>query len=156
MRDLSRETGMSLAGLYYYFESKERLLYLIQKHTFTTIVERLKTRLEGVSDAEERPFMIRALQVKTLNRDKPARDRELRPIITRLAEATRLVGHASAVLGQLEPLLREFWNVPAEKEVCIAGFQERGLESLLRAYLGTGAADAWPAAASCSRYATQL
>ena len=43
MRDLSRESGMSLAGLYYYFESKERLLYLIQKHTFTTIVQRLKT-----------------------------------------------------------------------------------------------------------------
>ena len=54
MRDLSRESGMSLAGLYYYFESKERLLYLIQKHTFSTIVQRLKTRLEGVSDAEER------------------------------------------------------------------------------------------------------
>jgi len=54
MRDLSRASGMSLAGLYYYFESKERLLFLIQKHTFTTIVERLKQRLEGVSDAEER------------------------------------------------------------------------------------------------------
>ena len=54
MRDLSRESGMSLAGLYYYFESKERLLYLIQKHTFTTIVERLKTRLAGVCDAEDR------------------------------------------------------------------------------------------------------
>jgi TetR/AcrR family transcriptional regulator, cholesterol catabolism regulator len=54
MRDLSRQSGMSLAGLYYYFESKERLLYLIQKHTFTTIVQRLKARLEGVSDAEER------------------------------------------------------------------------------------------------------
>jgi AcrR family transcriptional regulator len=54
MRDLSRESGMSLAGLYYYFESKERLLYLIQKHTFTTIVQRLKSRLEGVTDAEER------------------------------------------------------------------------------------------------------
>jgi AcrR family transcriptional regulator len=54
MRDLSRATGMSLAGLYYYFESKERLLYLIQKHTFTTIVQQLKARLEGVSDAEER------------------------------------------------------------------------------------------------------
>jgi len=26
MRDLSRATGMSLAGLYHYFESKERLL----------------------------------------------------------------------------------------------------------------------------------
>lgn len=54
MRDLSRESGMSLSGLYYYFESKERLLYLIQKHTFTTIVQRLKARLEGVADAEER------------------------------------------------------------------------------------------------------
>lgn len=54
MRDLSRESGMSLAGMYYYFGSKERLLYLIQKHTFTTIVEKLKTRLQGVDDAEER------------------------------------------------------------------------------------------------------
>jgi len=54
MRDLSRATGMSLAGLYYYFESKERLLFLIQKHTFTTIVARLKKRLENVTDAEDR------------------------------------------------------------------------------------------------------
>jgi TetR/AcrR family transcriptional regulator, cholesterol catabolism regulator len=54
MRDLSRATGMSLAGLYYYFESKERLLFLIQKHTFTTIVARLKKRLEQVSNPEER------------------------------------------------------------------------------------------------------
>ena len=45
MRDLSRASGMSLAGLYYYFESKEKLLYLIQRHTFTTIVERLRRRL---------------------------------------------------------------------------------------------------------------
>jgi TetR/AcrR family transcriptional regulator, cholesterol catabolism regulator len=54
MRDLSRATDMSLAGLYYYFESKERLLFLIQKHTFSTIVQRLKLRLEGVSDPERR------------------------------------------------------------------------------------------------------
>jgi TetR/AcrR family transcriptional regulator, cholesterol catabolism regulator len=54
MRDLSRATGMSLAGLYYYFESKERLLFLIQKHTFTMVVARLKKKLEDVSDPEER------------------------------------------------------------------------------------------------------
>lgn len=54
MRDLSRATGMSLAGLYYYFESKERLLYLIQKHTFSTIVHNLKQRLDGVTDPEQR------------------------------------------------------------------------------------------------------
>jgi len=54
MRDLSRATRMSLAGLYYYFESKERLLYLIQKHTFSTIVGRLRERLKQVSDPEQR------------------------------------------------------------------------------------------------------
>lgn len=54
MRDLSRASGMSLAGLYYYFESKEKLLYLIQRHTFTTIVERLRERLEGVAEPEAR------------------------------------------------------------------------------------------------------
>src|SRR5438105_2642662 len=54
MRDLSRASGMSLAGLYYYFESKEKLLYLIQKHTFTTIVERLHERLDRVQDPAER------------------------------------------------------------------------------------------------------
>src|SRR5947207_1190518 len=54
MRDLSRSSGMSLAGLYYYFESKEKLLFLIQKHTFTTIVERLHERLDRVEDPVER------------------------------------------------------------------------------------------------------
>jgi AcrR family transcriptional regulator len=53
MRDLSRASGMSLAGLYYYFESKERLLFLIQKHTFSTIVRRLKARLQDVNDPEQ-------------------------------------------------------------------------------------------------------
>ncbi len=54
MRDLSRATGMSLAGLYHYFESKEKLLYLIQRDTFETIVERLQRTLSEVSDPEER------------------------------------------------------------------------------------------------------
>ena len=54
MRDLSRATGMSLAGLYYYFESKERLLFLIQKHTFSTIIRRLKEKLAEIDDCEQR------------------------------------------------------------------------------------------------------
>ena len=64
MRDLSRASGMSLAGLYYYFESKERLLFLIQKHTFSTIVQRLKARLEGVGDPEQqiRIFILNHLE----------------------------------------------------------------------------------------------
>ena len=54
MRDLSRASGVSLSGLYYYFESKEELLYLIQKHTFTTIVDRLRQRLDEVADPADR------------------------------------------------------------------------------------------------------
>ncbi len=54
MRDLSRATGLSLAGLYYYFESKEDLLCLIQRHYFTVVVERLRRRLESVADPEAR------------------------------------------------------------------------------------------------------
>src|SRR5271168_258819 len=54
MRDLSRVTGLSLAGLYYYFESKEELLCMIQRHYFTVVVERLHERLKDVSDHEAR------------------------------------------------------------------------------------------------------
>ncbi len=54
MRDLSRLSGISLAGLYYYFDSKEKLLYFIQKHTFSTIMVRLRERLAGESDPERR------------------------------------------------------------------------------------------------------
>jgi TetR/AcrR family transcriptional regulator, cholesterol catabolism regulator len=54
MRDLSRLSGMSLAGLYYYFDSKEKLLYLIQRHAFTGMVARLRERLAASGDPEER------------------------------------------------------------------------------------------------------
>jgi AcrR family transcriptional regulator len=53
MRDLSRATGMSLAGMYHYFGSKDRLLYLIQKHTFSTILSRLHDRLAQSPDPQQ-------------------------------------------------------------------------------------------------------
>jgi AcrR family transcriptional regulator len=64
MRDLARSSGMSLSGLYYYFESKEKLLYLIQKHTFSTIVDNLRERLDDVSDPEQciRIFILNHLE----------------------------------------------------------------------------------------------
>lgn len=54
IRDISRATGVSLSGLYYYFESKQKLLYLIQYHTFTRILQRLEQRLAGATDPMER------------------------------------------------------------------------------------------------------
>jgi AcrR family transcriptional regulator len=64
MRDIARATGMSLAGMYHYLGSKERLLYLIQKHTFSTILGRLRDQLEGISDPEQgiRVFILNHLE----------------------------------------------------------------------------------------------
>jgi AcrR family transcriptional regulator len=50
MRDISRATGVSLAGLYHYCKSKEELLFLIQDHCFGRVLERFEERINGVSD----------------------------------------------------------------------------------------------------------
>jgi AcrR family transcriptional regulator len=44
---------MSLAGMYHYFGSKERLLFLVQKHTFSTILSRVRDRLSAGENAEQ-------------------------------------------------------------------------------------------------------
>ena len=54
IRDISRSSGVSLSGLYYYVESKQKLLYLIQIHTFRTILARLQAALRGVADPAKR------------------------------------------------------------------------------------------------------
>jgi AcrR family transcriptional regulator len=54
IRDISRATGISLSGLYYYFESKQKLLYLIQHNTFSLILDRLTAGLQGVDDPQTR------------------------------------------------------------------------------------------------------
>jgi AcrR family transcriptional regulator len=46
MRDISRETGVSLSGLYHYCRSKEELLFLIQDNCFGRVLERLQERLQ--------------------------------------------------------------------------------------------------------------
>jgi AcrR family transcriptional regulator len=54
MRDISRETGVSLAGLYHYCKSKEELLFLIQDHCFGRVLERLEERIRTTEDPLER------------------------------------------------------------------------------------------------------
>jgi TetR/AcrR family transcriptional regulator, cholesterol catabolism regulator len=50
MRDISRATKMSLSGLYYYFKSKEELLFLIQDYCFSTVIDDCRRLLEGIDD----------------------------------------------------------------------------------------------------------
>jgi len=54
MRDISRATGVSLAGLYHYCKSKEELLFLIQDNCFGRVLERLEERLSEVTEPVEK------------------------------------------------------------------------------------------------------
>ena len=58
IRDIAQRVGMSLAGLYYYFRSKEELLFLIQDHAFGDILAALERALRGVTDPRQRLHLI--------------------------------------------------------------------------------------------------
>lgn len=52
IREVSQATGMSLAGLYYYFRSKEELLYLIQYRAFESLCGKLREIIAAEKDPE--------------------------------------------------------------------------------------------------------
>ena len=54
VRDIARATRMSLAGLYYYFTTKEELLYLIQEHCFLTLLQRWEQASKANTDVRAR------------------------------------------------------------------------------------------------------
>lgn len=50
MRAVARAAGVSLAGLYHYFDSKEKMLFLIQFRAFTALLNNLREKLHGIQD----------------------------------------------------------------------------------------------------------
>jgi TetR/AcrR family transcriptional regulator, cholesterol catabolism regulator len=54
IRDISRSSRISLAGLYYYVKSKQEILYLIQIKAFRIILMRLQENLRGVLEPSQR------------------------------------------------------------------------------------------------------
>jgi AcrR family transcriptional regulator len=54
MRDISRATNVSLAGLYHYCRSKDELLFLIQDNCFQRVLESAHRRIVEVSDPVEK------------------------------------------------------------------------------------------------------
>jgi TetR/AcrR family transcriptional regulator, cholesterol catabolism regulator len=86
IRDISRATGVSLSGLYYYVESKEELLFLIQDHCFGTVIANLERLLEGVEDPERR---LRLLV-----------DNHLRYFVNNIAEMKVLAHEAESLRGE--------------------------------------------------------
>ena len=54
MRDLSRATGMSLAGMYHYVQGKDDLLHQVQRRSFERVLDGVEEALKGLTDPEER------------------------------------------------------------------------------------------------------
>ena len=109
IRDLSRATGISLSGLYYYFQSKQKLLYLIQLKAFTDILQTLEDRLAGVSNSEERLrifiqnhleyFLSHPAEMKVLSHEEDALEKPYRGEITAIKR--RYYNLAREIFGDL-------------------------------------------------------
>ncbi len=54
VRDVAAATGVSPAGLYYYFQSKEELLFLILKQSLRSLLDGIRGRADLTEDPEER------------------------------------------------------------------------------------------------------
>ena len=53
MREVAKAADVSLAGLYHYFDNKEKMLFLIQFRTFSSLVSGLREKLLGIRDPVE-------------------------------------------------------------------------------------------------------
>ena len=58
IRKIASAMGMSISALYYYFTSKEELLFSIQYHAFDGLVRRLEEKLDGESDPERKLYLL--------------------------------------------------------------------------------------------------
>ena len=85
IRDIARATGISLSGLYYYFQGKEELLFLIQDHAFGILLEKLDALLAEVEDP------VRKLQLLIEN--------HLRYFVTNMAEMKVLSHESDSLTG---------------------------------------------------------
>jgi AcrR family transcriptional regulator len=111
IRDIARETGVSLSGLYYYFKSKEELLFLIQDHAFGTLIANLEDLLAGVEDPHRRIrllmenhlrfFVNNMEEMKVLSHEADSLSGEFRARIN--AKKRRLTEIASGILAELRP-----------------------------------------------------
>jgi TetR/AcrR family transcriptional regulator, cholesterol catabolism regulator len=111
IRDIARATGVSLSGLYYYFDSKEELLFLIQDHAFGTLVESLDRQLAGVTEPQRRLrilmenhlryFLANKAEMKVLSHEAESLTGEYRRRVN--AQKRRLTEVASGILAELRP-----------------------------------------------------
>jgi TetR/AcrR family transcriptional regulator, cholesterol catabolism regulator len=111
IRDIARATRVSLSGLYYYFQSKEELLYLIQDHAFGTLLESLETKLESTEDPVRklrilidnhlRYFVSNMAEMKVLSHEGGSLSGDFRRSVN--AKKRRLSEIAMEILREIRP-----------------------------------------------------
>ncbi len=61
MRTVAKTARVSLAGMYHYFDGKEKMLFLIQFRAFSSLLHNLREKLHGVEDpVEQLRVMVRS------------------------------------------------------------------------------------------------
>jgi TetR/AcrR family transcriptional regulator, cholesterol catabolism regulator len=111
IRDIARATNVSLSGLYYYFESKEELLFLIQDHAFGNLLADLERLLEGVDDPVRkirllienhlRFFIANMEEMKVLSHEAGSLSGEFRQRVN--SKKRRLGEIATEILREIRP-----------------------------------------------------
>lgn len=111
IRDIARATGVSLSGLYYYFSSKEELLFLIQDHAFGTLIANLERHLANEPDPARRLrvlmenhlryFIDNKAEMKVLSHEAEALSGDYRRRVN--AKKRRLTEIAMEILKALRP-----------------------------------------------------
>ncbi|HEY0036745.1 MAG TPA: TetR/AcrR family transcriptional regulator [Longimicrobium sp.] len=111
IRDIARATGVSLSGLYYYFNSKEELLFLIQDHAFGTLLNNLERLLASETDPQLRLrilvenhlryFTANTAEMKVLSHEGDSLTGDFRRRVN--AKKKRLTELAMEILRELRP-----------------------------------------------------
>ena len=111
IRDISAATEVSLSGLYYYFKSKEELLFLIQDHCFGTLQHRLDEELEGRTEPMARLrifirnhlrfFLSNQAEMKVLSHEADVLTGEHRAVVQR--RKRDYAAAAEGILRELRP-----------------------------------------------------
>lgn len=94
-------------------------------------------------DAQKRPYVVRALRVEALERQKPKRDVRLSGVLARLRTVLQEVPEAAQALDGLAAMLRIAWSLGPTDDPELAGFQARALETMLPAWLGISSDDSF-------------
>ena len=170
IRDIARATAVSLSGLYYYFQSKEELLYLIQDHAMGILLDRLDSRLRGVTDPHARLrilienhltyFVDNMAEMKVLSHEAESLSGEFLQRVNAkkkaLAELAAETLHGVRPHSHIDPRVATFtlfgmmnwlytWNRPG-RDVPVGRLVEEVTSLYLEGYLGGSASSRSPQA----------